>query len=645
MNGQNNNSNEKVKSKFFNQDLFNDASVNDVGSSTSGQVISWGVGGNRSATPDVSNVSVLDSTQMFNFVNTEVTDFEENNAYSEQVVSEQPNNGMFDGSQFAQSMDGQATIDNQVQQNQFATSVDQVFAEAKFDGNVNNVVSNEFVESTPTFTGYNADPNVISQNNMVQNPGIEQNGVPTTFDNMAPVMEVPAQPLMNEVNSGDNSIAVPQFDPFNGSAEAVTSNVTTPQEEAPQFDPNLQMQQSSPLFAMAAETQQVDVSSFEKEFKPMNVTANDGEINDDMRSNQPLSLMALSGESIDESQKPKDVVENSKYFQTTSLEDNRLKAEDIIPVAAPAINILAEPTRDINVKELVISFVGSEYGKISMSPFSFFGGLFNSFYFFYRKMYLGGFILSFINAFVIFMLFKNYVIGLGLILGEFIIVGLITNSMYMKFAKNQSIKIAATNPKSSQYELQKLCSLKGGTDVVVSSILTAAILALTIFLVYEVVGKPSFLELLPDKKGSVTLNKDASLEEVIEYDLPSQFVRVKNGTVPYIIEEKVWRRGKQITIKSCGFNIYLVAGDDSKEFLKNMAEGQNRFTNNGTYKTLSGEVWDTYEYDSGDYYYFYRARKINGHIVLVTYEIHANATEGMCELHLENIMNSIREKE
>ena len=645
MNGQNNNSNEKVKSKFFNQDLFNDASVNDVGSSTSGQVISWGVGGNRSATPDVSNVSVLDSTQMFNFVNTEVTDFEENNASSEQVMSEQSSNGMFDGSQFTQSMDGQATIDNQVQQNQFATSVDQVFAEAKFDGNVNNTISNEFVQSTPTFTGYNADPNVIAQNNMVQNPSIEQNGVPTTFDNMAPVMEVPAQPLMNETASVDNSIAVPQFDPFNGSAEGFTSNVVTPHVEATQFDQDLQMQQNSPLFAMAAETQQVDVSGFEKELKPMNVTANDGEINDEMRSNQPLSLMALSGESIDESQKPKDVVENSKYFQATPLEDNRLKAEDIIPVVTPAVNILAEPTRDINVKELVKSFVGSEYGKISMSPFSFFGGLFNSFYFFYRKMYLGGVILSFINAFVIFLLFKNYVIGLGLILGEFIIVGLITNSMYMKFAKNQSIKIAATNPKSSQYELQKLCSLKGGTDVVISTILTAAILALTIFVVYEVVGKPSFLELLPDKKGSVTLNKDATLDEVVEYDLPSQFVRVKNGTVPYIIEEKVWRIGKQITIKSCGFNIYLVAGDDSKEFLKNMAEGQNRYTNNGTYKTLSGEVWDTYEYDSGDYYYFYRARKINGHIVLVTYEIHANATEGMCELHLENIMNSIREKE
>ena len=41
MNEENNNTNGRVKSKFFNQDLFNDANVNDVGSSTGGQVISY----------------------------------------------------------------------------------------------------------------------------------------------------------------------------------------------------------------------------------------------------------------------------------------------------------------------------------------------------------------------------------------------------------------------------------------------------------------------------------------------------------------------------------------------------------------------------------------------------------------------------
>ena len=651
MNGQNNN-NGKVKSKFFNQDLFGETNVNDVGGSTGGQVISWGVGGNKKSAPDVSNVSVLDSTQMFNFVNTEVTDFVENNEYSnsnnDNVVDTNVNTnvvnngGLFDGAQFANSMEGQATINNQMNPEGYTTNVEQVFAEARFDASiVDNTVSNEFVQAAPTFTGYNADPSVIAQNNPV--PTFEGQAAEVAPAYM-PVQEM-GTVQSSEVIPVDNTVVVPDFDPFNGGGEPVTPFVQSETVVEQVVDPNLQMQQNSPLFAMAAETQQVDVSSFEKELKPLNVTANDGEINDDMRSNQPLSLMALSGETIDEAQKPKDVVENSKYFQNTTLEDNRLKIEEVVSVAVPSVNVLAEPGRDVNVRELVQSFVGSEYNRISMSPFSFYGGLLTAFYFFYRKMYLGGFILAFINAFVIYMLFENYVIGLGLILGEFIIMGLLTNSLYMKFAKNQSIKIAATNPKLSQYELQKLCSLKGGTDVIISLILTAAILALTIFVVYDVVGKPSFLELLPEKDGSITLDKSASLDEVVEYDLPSEFVRVKTGSVPYIIEEVIWRRGKQLTIKSCGFNIYLVGGEESsKEFLKNMAEKEGRYSNNGTYTTIAGEVWDTYEYDKDEYYYYYRARKFNGHIVLVTFERHANATEGMCELHFENIMNSIKEK-
>ena len=79
MNQGNNNSNGKVKSKFFNQDLFDEANVNDVGSSTSGQVISWGVGGNKNTIQNADSFSIQDSTQMFNFVNTEVTEFVENN--------------------------------------------------------------------------------------------------------------------------------------------------------------------------------------------------------------------------------------------------------------------------------------------------------------------------------------------------------------------------------------------------------------------------------------------------------------------------------------------------------------------------------------------------------------------------------------
>ena len=75
MNGQNffnsqNNSNDvnsnsapmkPVKNRFFNQELFDDTSFEEVGSSTSNQVnnqvVSWGVGGNRENRSNVSAVS------------------------------------------------------------------------------------------------------------------------------------------------------------------------------------------------------------------------------------------------------------------------------------------------------------------------------------------------------------------------------------------------------------------------------------------------------------------------------------------------------------------------------------------------------------------------------------------------------------
>jgi hypothetical protein len=136
-----------------------------------------------------------------------------------------------------------------------------------------------------------------------------------------------------------------------------------------------------------------------------------------------------------------------------------LKIENIVPVAEPAVDVLAEPERDINLKELTRSFVGRAYGKISMSPFSFCGGLFSDIYFFYRKMFIGGIIVSIIHFFIMFVSYKSYIIGLGLGLGKFIVLGLLTNPIYLSFAERQARNIAFSNPKASQYELQKICQL------------------------------------------------------------------------------------------------------------------------------------------------------------------------------------------
>ena len=617
MNGQNNNTNGKVKSKFFNQDLFDDAKMNDVGSSTGGQVISWGVGGNRSTDKTVSDLSVLDSTQMFNFVNTEVTDFEENNNYSNDMVEQNnygmqdPNTGLFNGQQFANSMEGQATINNNFTQDSgFTTNVNDLFAEAKFDSSVsNNAISNEFVQENPTFSGYNANPELIAQYNPEVNPGVTvdnsqmmqqpmdtgfvQNnyvGEQQVIDNgMQPVVDPNIQPVFNEpvqMNT-DNTIVVPAFDPFNSMAEPVQPYVqevpvmeATPAEISPDF----QMQQNSPLFAMAAESQVENSSPFEKELRPINMGANDGVINDDMRSNQPLSLMALSGESIDEELKPKDVLENNKYFQNTPLEDNRLKIEDVVVPVAPVVDILAEPTRDINLKDLVKSFVGPKYPKISMSPFSFCGAFFNSFYFFFRKMYLQGLILAVINFVLSILLFKSWAIGLGLYLGLFIVVGLLTNSLYLSHANKEVLKIIKNNPKLNQYELEKICIKKGGTNFLLALLINIVINSVSSCLITLIVGVSALMGLFSGVQSNVPVNEKVKLEDLVTYQLPNEFVLINGqeaGDTPYQVIETVKIKGQDVTISSCKFNIMVVkTNNNAKDYIQQLADSEERYNRN-----------------------------------------------------------------
>lgn len=681
MNGQNNNTNGKVKSKFFNQDLFDDAKMNDVGSSTGGQVISWGVGGNRSTDKTVSDLSILDSTQMFNFVNTEVTDFEENNSYSNNINAENnygmqdSNTGLFNGQQFANSMEGQVTINNNPSQgmNDFPDNVNDVFAQVKFDSSVaNNAVSNEFVQDNPEFLGYNANPEIIAQNNSTNVPnmvlnnnqmvqpadsGFVQNNFvseqPVVDNTVQPMMEQSFQPMINEPvqQNMDNTTVMPAFDPFNSMAEPVQpyvqEHIVTPVQPT-EMSPDLQMQQNSPLFAMAAESQIENNNSFEKELQPLNIGANDGEINDDMRSNQPLSLMALSGESIDEEQKPKDVLENNKYFQNTPLEDNRLKIEEVVAPVAPVVDVLAEPTRDINVKELVKSFIGPKYTKISMSPFSFCGAFFNSFYFFFRKMYLQGLIIVVINFVLSIILFNSWAIGLGLYLGLFIVIGLLTNSLYLSHANKEVLKIINNNPKLNQYELQKICIKKGGTNFLLALLINIVINGISSSLITAIVGVSALMGLVGGTQSNVQVNQKVKLEDLVTYQLPSEFVLVNGseaGDTPYQIIETVKVKGKDTTISSCKFNIMVVKTNyDAEEYIQKLADSEDRYNRTSTFETGTGVKWAQYSYEGADYDFYYRAKDFDDNVVLVKYLVHENAPEGKCELHLENIMTSINKK-
>ena len=638
MNQQNNNQNGHVKSKFFNEELFNNASINDIGSSTSGQVISYSVGVHKphsaTAPAPVEDVNLLDSTQVINLVNSDMVD---------------PNSGLFDASKFSSSMEGYSVFDN-TQQN-YSNSVEEVLNESRIDNNLNtNQVSNQFAQENPLFYGYNADPNIINQNNMLDNNQVSPNmgmQVQPVMDQsqvmQQPMVEQPQmmqQPIMQQT-----TLEQPQM-------------MTQPMmEQSPIFaQPIMEQSQmmAQPLMNPMQEVEQPVMSqpvSGERDLNPINFDASSGAIDNNLIANQPLSLMALSGEAIDESQKPKDVIENSKFFQNTPLEDNRLKPEEVIPVSvAPVVDVLAEPVRNLNTNELVMAYIGPKYKEISMSPFSFCAFLFGPLYFFFRKMYLIGLILSAINFVISLFILKSLWIYLGAFAIMSILSGLIANTLMLNNAKNQVVKIAALNPTATQYDLVKICNSKGGTSLPLALVIMIGINLFTSVL-FNVFGVNQALttQMMNLIGGTKILNTDttAVLEDVIEYEYPSTFVAYEEDPNYYIYyeQEKDKETNEIINKPACLVGIALVANHEtSKDLIKYMADVDKRYNRVSSYEDFNGDVWDVYDYTANGSHTTYRARKINGHIVLITYSAITSSTPGVCDAYLDQIMDSIKEK-
>ena len=123
-------------------------------------------------------------------------------------------------------------------------------------------------------------------------------------------------------------------------------------------------------------------------------------------------------------------------------------------------NIINSNNNQTDEEELLKAFIGKNYDKITTRPFNIAGFFFTTFYLFYRKMFLYGIILFFIN-FIISIIIKNFIIIL--LLG--IIVGFLINKLYLNYAKKKIEKIKLKNSEKNIEELKIICSTKGGTSI------------------------------------------------------------------------------------------------------------------------------------------------------------------------------------
>lgn len=598
-----NNKNGRVKNKFFNEDLFKDASQENMAANTGGQVINWGVGGNkpRNNSLPANDINILDSTQVINFIS------------SEPVV---------DPSNFSHSLEGQSVFNKQ--QTNYSNNIDDVINSTKFDASVNNSsLSNQFAQQNPTFYGYNADPNVVQSTNNIQN----NNGV-----SYQPIQADPNFMNNNQINGFQQS--TPVSTPF------------MQQNSMNDYNMSSNMNQQNPLFAEQVNNQGFNSGMGERELNPMNLTSSAAPIDPNLISNQPLSFMALSGESTDESLKAKDVLENNKYFQNTPDVDNRFNVGEVMPVVAvPAVDVLSEPPRDLNMKELVISYVGKEYKNISMAPFSFWAFLFGPLYYFYRNMYVYGAILFAIYFGISCLVFINPWLFLGALAICLILVGLVTNSLYLSFVQGQAKRIVLSNPKLSQYELQKICAAKGGTSM--AGLALALLVNVVSSNVFNKIGGEELINQYMNMAGvnAPVVDNSAILDDVIDYHYPSLFIETKENPGYYIYYEQREIDGKTENFEACGVNINLVTGyETSKALIQHMADLDKRYNRVSDYTGPNGNRWTLYDYTKEGVHTSYYARDFGDHIVLLSYAASKYASEGTCDNYLNEIMSSIKTK-
>lgn len=545
------NNNDQSKNKFIHEVLFDEADIKNAGTSSSGQVVTWGVGGNQQRYNDVN---VLDSTQVINMISNDYSD---------------PQTAMFDSANFSNSINGYSVV-NSNSQEAYQTSVEQIVNDANIANNVDTSnVSANFAQNNPVFYGYN-----VNQETMVQNNQSTQIGMNYTQD----------------INNLNNPELIQQ---------------------------SMMPHQDNGLI-----------------------------VDDNLASNQPLAMMALSGEALDEEQKPKDVFENSKFFQSTPLQDNRIQTQDVAPVApAPVVDPLADPKRPLNMNELIKSYVGIKYQDISMSSFNFWAGFFGPLYFYYRKMYFYGIIYALINVLTMLLMLVNPLVYIGGSVVIFILACLITNSMYLGFAKTQVFKIAASMPKANQFELQKICQNKGGTSILLAILINIGV-GMVSGMLMSILGIATiFTSLIGGMEQKKLPRDNTPIGDVIEYTVPDVFVEDEKNSNYLVYYETDIVDDKEVKRKACVFNIGLVSGHEtSKDLITFMADSDKRYNRVSTYKTEVGDSWDMYDFKSNGSHEIYRAKKINGHIVLISYISVKGSADGVCDSYLEEIMNSVIEK-
>lgn len=241
-------------------------------------------------------------------------------------------------------------------------------------------------------------------------------------------------------------------------------------------------------------------------------TANIGSVNStpihNQESNETIQINSIPAQQININQQNNNVFSNNEINQTTvsPMPTNNINSQSTIqPMKnniTPQQNI--ENLGSVNDEELLKSFIGNNYEKITTRPFNFAGFFFTTFYMFYRKMF-GYALLVFLLNLIVLNVINNFVVTLVFN----VLVGLFVNKIYVSYAKKKINIIKSSNSQMNAEELKGICSTKGGISVgkIFLGFFTELGIALVILFAMTLIGiGGTFGQLLNSSNWNITIN-------------------------------------------------------------------------------------------------------------------------------------------
>ncbi len=332
---------------------------------------------------------------------------------------------------------------------------------------------------------------------------------------------------------------------------------------------------------------------------------------------------------------------------------NNEQVNNLEPITTSQINNNSQENNQNNNLDLVKEFVGEKYNKISKSSFSIPAFFLSNLYYFYRKMYLFGFLIIAVNTFILNTPLKFFSIAFNVVLG------LVTNKLYLRFSASKVNKIEMMNKDKDLNELAKICAKKGGTSIGAAIGLTflALVISIVVLLILSVLGAVTILSsmfggLIKDTTSSILNPTDDVYEGVLFHDdsknasnyfvvtIPNGFEKDDFGQLSYS-----YTTNSEGVFNKCEFSLNAVQNFSSPDSLiESMAE-YNEASDTISSNVINNINWTSFVVNDGfGTTTYYRATEKDGGIFLLEYEIEQEADQTVCEQYYNSIISSISYK-